>query len=115
MFWGFAESPPMPATPDLKKSPSKMNIKQLAAGPEDLAPDDLAALPQLTDEAVMNGVKTRFEQNKIYTNINSLLIGARMPPMVVDAIRFKHGALKYCGSDLVRPRSHESIPAPANL
>ena len=38
----------------------------------------------------MNGVKTRFEQNKIYTNINSLLIGARMPPMVVDAFRFQH-------------------------
>ncbi len=73
------------------------------------SPDDLAALPQFTDEAVMNGVKTRFEQNKIYTNINSLLIGARMPPMVVDAFRFQHG------SDLVRPRSHESIPAPANL
>ena len=113
MFWGFSDAPPMPASPDLWKSQSKIIIKQLA--PDDLAPDDLAALPQLTDEAVMNGVKTRFEQNKIYTNINSLLIGARMPPLVVDAFRFQHGSLKYCDSDLVRPRSHESIPAPANL
>ena len=47
------------------------------ASEQDVAPDDLATLPQLTDAAVVAGIKARFDQNKIYTQINSLLIGVR--------------------------------------
>ena len=39
------------------------------------APDDLASLPQLTNDAVMRGVELRYAQDKIYTRINTLLIG----------------------------------------
>ena len=38
------------------------------------APDDLASLPSLDNASVMNGVQKRFEQDKIYTRINTLLI-----------------------------------------
>ena len=38
------------------------------------APDDLASLPQLTNDAVMHGVDLRYAQDKIYTRINTLLI-----------------------------------------
>ena len=38
------------------------------------APDDLASLPELNDEAVLTSIRLRFEQNKIYTQINNLLI-----------------------------------------
>ena len=39
-----------------------------------LAPDDLASLPELNDDAVLAGIRARFAANKIYTQINSLLI-----------------------------------------
>ena len=42
--------------------------------PVDLAPDDLASLPELNDDAVLNGIRTRFEQKKIHTQINNLLV-----------------------------------------
>ena len=45
-----------------------------AASDDPLAPDDLAALPELNDEAVLNGIRMRFASNKIYTRINNLLI-----------------------------------------
>ena len=38
------------------------------------APDDLASLPELNDAAVLHGVRARFASNKIYTQINNLLI-----------------------------------------
>ena len=39
-----------------------------------VAPDDLASLPELNDDAVLAGIRKRFELNKIYTQINNLLI-----------------------------------------
>lgn len=48
--------------------------KQAGTGDQDLAPDDLANLPQLNDEAVLEGIKQRFHGKQIYTRINSLLI-----------------------------------------
>ena len=47
--------------------PTKMDEDQLA-------PNDLASLPELNDEAVLAGIRRRFEQDKIYTQINNLLI-----------------------------------------
>lgn len=38
------------------------------------APDDLASLSSLDNVSVMSGVQRRFEQDKIYTRINTLLI-----------------------------------------
>ena len=40
----------------------------------DLVPDDLAALPRLDDDSVLDGVRERFGIDKIYTRINTLLI-----------------------------------------
>ena len=55
------------------------------------APDDLASLPRLTNDAVMDGVELRYAQDKIYTRINSLLIGlnpyARLPIYGVEQMR----------------------------
>ena len=39
-----------------------------------LVPDDLAALPRLDDDSVLDGVRERFGIDKIYTRINTLLI-----------------------------------------
>ena len=36
------------------------------------APDDLASLASLDNASVMSGVQRRFEQDKIYTRINTL-------------------------------------------
>ena len=36
------------------------------------APDDLASLHSLDNASVMSGVQRRFEQDKIYTRINTL-------------------------------------------
>lgn len=36
------------------------------------APDDLASLSSLDNASVMSGVQRRFEQDKIYTRINTL-------------------------------------------
>ena len=38
------------------------------------APDDLASLSSLDNASVMSGVQRRFEHDKIYTRINTLLI-----------------------------------------
>ena len=43
-----------------------------AEGPVDV--DDLASLPNLNDAAVLSSIKLRFAGNKIYTQINNLLI-----------------------------------------
>mmetsp|Transcript_31082 Transcript_31082/g.75545 ORF Transcript_31082/g.75545 Transcript_31082/m.75545 type:complete len:1826 (+) Transcript_31082:341-5818(+) len=45
-----------------------------AAAQVDESPDDLASLPHLNDEAVVNGVRLRYERDVIYTRINTLLI-----------------------------------------
>ena len=45
-----------------------------AAGEDANALDDLAGLPELNDESVLNGVKVRYHANKIYTQVSSLLI-----------------------------------------
>lgn len=59
----------------------------------DLAPDDLASLPQLTDDAVVFGIQTRFSKNKIYTQINSLLIA--MNPYQQLSIYDKESMVRY--------------------
>ena len=52
-----------------------MATEEAAADAEvDNAPDDLASLSSLDNVSVMSGVQRRFEQDKIYTRINTLLI-----------------------------------------
>ena len=58
------------------------------------APDDLASLPNLNDEAVLEGVKLRFQQNKIYTRINNLLI-AMNPYQILDDLYTKEQRAAY--------------------
>ena len=47
-----------------------------APPPDDsvIAPDDLASLPNLNNDAVLHGIRRRFELKKIYTRINNLLV-----------------------------------------
>ena len=77
-----AESEPMETAPATdvaagEGSEKSITTPQLIAPPppdDPNAPDDLASLAHLNNDAVLDGVKNRYDQNKIYTNINTLLI-----------------------------------------
>lgn len=70
--------------------------KDATASGEVHAPDDLASLPELNDDAVLTGVRLRFENNKIYTCINNLLIAVNpyqlLPIYDVETMRRYKGA-----------------------
>ena len=70
--------------------------KDAASSGEVHAPDDLASLPELNDDAVLTGVRLRFANNKIYTCINNLLIAMNpyqlLPIYDVETMRRYKGA-----------------------
>ena len=53
-------------------------------------PDDLSRLPSLEEDRVRDALRVRFENNQIYTHINSLL-GAR-PGLPGCELSWKRGA-----------------------